>query len=93
MPPMANAATQDPNQINAPSSLPRSLNITITEAIQGTNKVIVINATIICAGSNTIFANPAAPKSRRISPIINTFAVSFGNFNIPVVNGAKHLGL
>lgn len=43
--PMIKANTQELSQIKPPSLLPRSLNITITVATQGTNRVMVTSDT------------------------------------------------
>lgn len=53
-PATANAPTNVPIQITVPSLIPRSFIMTISEAMQGTNNVIVINATTICNGVSDI---------------------------------------
>lgn len=54
IPATANAPTNVPIQITVPSFSPRSFIMTINEAMQGTNNVIVINATTICNGVSDI---------------------------------------
>ena len=47
MAPITKAKNHELNQIKAPSLLPRSLNITMTEATQGTNSVMVTSDTSV----------------------------------------------
>jgi len=54
IPPTANATIHVPIQMISPSLKPRSFIITMSEAMQGTNRVMTIRATVICIGLRDI---------------------------------------
>ena len=72
-----------------PSFHPRSLKITIAEAMQGTNNVMVVSAINFCISDMGKENSPAVPNSRRMTPIIKPLAASLGKPNQLTVRGTK----
>lgn len=80
IPAVKNETIKLPSQIARDSFQVLSLNITITAAMHGTNRVMAINDINTCEGlsnpPDTMSLSPAAPKSLRIIPIIKATDVS-----------------
>ena len=80
IPAVKNETIKLPSQIARGFFQVLSLNITITAAMHGTNRVMAINDINTCEGlsnpPDTMSLSPAAPKSLRIIPIIKATDVS-----------------
>src|ERR1700722_11495615 len=90
---MTKAAAQEPNHIDRAIFGPRSLIITPTVAIQGTNSVITIIAVTACTGVSATSVSPKEAKSLLTMPRIKVVAMrgSLGKCNHETVTGCRNL--